>query len=109
MAVSIAAMCTFMCNPGLMRQSPQNYIILFVFTLAESVLVGFICVQYTKESVLIVLAVTALVVFALTLFACQTTYDFTGCGPYLLCALMVMCGMSLVFWIAAMCGLAGSP
>merc|ERR1719162_343981 len=109
LAVSIAMMCTFVCNPGLMRSSPTNYIILFIFTLAESVVVGFICIQYTQESVLIVTAVTAFVVFGLTLFACQTTYDFTGCGPYLMCALLVLCAMSFCFWIASMLGLGGSP
>merc|ERR1719162_1323341 len=76
MAVTIGMMCLFMCQPTLMRTSPTNYIILFVFTLAESVMVGFICIQYTKESVLLVLGITALVVCALTLFACQTSYDF---------------------------------
>merc|ERR1719265_411316 len=109
LALTIAMMCTFSCNPGLMRRIPHNYIILFIFTLAESVLVGFICIQYTKESVLIVLAVTALVVFSLTLFACQTTYDFTGFGPYLLVALMVMMGMSFAFFIGSLMGLASSP
>merc|ERR1719162_2792681 len=103
-ALSIAMMCTFSCNPGLMRSSPTNYILLFIFTMAESVLVGFICIQYTQESVLIVTAVTAFVVFGLTLFACQTTYDFTGCGPYLMCAMLVLFGMSMCFWIASMLG-----
>merc|ERR1719478_382830 len=90
LAVTIGAMCVFMCQPALMRSSPTNYIILFIFTLAESVLVGFICIQYTKESLLLVLGVTALVVFGLTLFACQTTYDFTGFGPYLFAAMLVL-------------------
>lgn len=108
LAVSVGLMCVLMCNPGLMRQSPTNYIILFVFTLAESVLVGFICIEYTKQSVLIVTAVTAFVVFGLTLFACQTSYDFTGWGPYLMCAVLVLMGMSFCFWIAYMLGLAGT-
>jgi FtsH-binding integral membrane protein len=109
LAVSIAMLCVFMCNPMLMRQYPTNYIILFVFTVAESVMVGFICIQYTKESVLIVTGITAFVVFGLTLFACQTTYDFTGFGPYLMVALLVLSGFSFVLFLGSMLGLGSSP
>jgi len=108
-AVTIGVMCIFCCKPQLMRQSPINYIILAVFTLAESVMIGFICIQYTQESVLIVTGITTFVVFGLTLFACQTTSDFTGCGPYLMCGILVLMGMSFMFWIASMLGLGGSP
>mmetsp|Transcript_78381 Transcript_78381/g.123781 ORF Transcript_78381/g.123781 Transcript_78381/m.123781 type:complete len:245 (+) Transcript_78381:2-736(+) len=107
LALSISIMCAATCCPDTLRVFPQNYILLFVFTIAESVMVGFICVQYTKESVLIGLAITALVVLALTLFACQTSVDFTGLGPYLFVFLMVLCGFGLALAIASMCGLHG--
>merc|ERR1719163_729781 len=98
----ISVMCVMCCRPDLMRSYPANYAILFVFTIAESILVGFIGTKYTQESVLIVAGITALVVLGLSLFACQTTYDFTGWGPYLLCVLLVLCGLSFAFVIAAM-------
>merc|ERR1719422_2081212 len=101
LTVSVGVMCVFMCSPGLMRKVPQNYILLLVFTLAESVMVGFICASYTQESVLIAMGLTALVVVALTLFACQTTYDFTGLGPYLFCAVMVLMGFGFMLTIAS--------
>jgi len=107
MAVSIGMMCVFMCCPDTMRRSPTNYILLTLFTLAESVLVGFICIQYTKESVLIAMGITAIIVLSLTLFACQTSYDFTGFGPYLFCALMCLTGFGFVLMIASWCGLTG--
>lgn len=109
LAVMTGVMCVLMCKPDLMKTYPTNYAILSVFTLAESVLVGFIGAQYTAESVLIVVGVTAIVVFGLSIFACQTSYDFSGWGPYLLCALLVMCGLSFCFMIGAMLGLANSP
>ncbi|CAJ1423305.1 unnamed protein product, partial [Effrenium voratum] len=71
-AMSIGVLCTFMCCPDTMRNSPTNYLLLTAFTVAESVLVGFICVQYTVQSVLVTLAITAAVVLTLTLFAFQT-------------------------------------
>lgn len=109
LAATVALMCTMTCQPHLMRQSPTNYILLFLFTMFESVMVGFICLSYTQESVLIVLGVTAFVVVGLTTFACQTTYDFTGFGPYLLCALLALTGMGFCFMIGSMLGLSNSP
>lgn len=108
LTVSIVIMCVFICAPGLMRQAPMNYILLGLFTVAESALIGFICL-HTQASVLIALAITSLTVAALTLFACQTSWDFTGAGPYLLCACMVMLGLGFAMSIAAMVGLHSSP
>jgi len=106
-AVTIGIMCVFMCNPETMRRSPTNYILLFVFTTAQSVLVGIICVQYTKESVLVGLSITALVVLALTIFSFQTACDFSGMGPYLMVGLMVMCGLGFALSFASICGWKG--
>merc|ERR1719247_1319817 len=55
-------------------------------------------------SVLIVLGMTALVVVSLTLFACQTSYDFTGMGPYLFCAAMVLMGFGFILMIGSWMG-----
>lgn len=107
--VLVTTMCVFTCNPSLMKTFPQNYIILLVFTLAESALVGVIGTRYTAESVLVVVAITAVVVLGLSLFACQTSYDFSGAGPYLLCALLVMTALSFAFLFAAILGMASSP
>merc|ERR1740121_884578 len=105
LAISISTMCVFMCRPDLMRQSPTNYILLTLFTLAQSITVGVICVQYTQESVLIALGITCLVVVGLTVFACQTTYDFTGFGPYLFCGCLVLMGFGFALGIASLFGL----
>merc|ERR1712086_943391 len=101
-------MFVFMCCPDTMRKTPTNYIIMFVFTLAESIMVGFICIQYKTDSVLIVLGITAFVVAGLSLFACQTKSDFTGMGPYLFCAVMVLMGFGFVLTIASWTGVAGA-
>eukprot|EP00933_Yihiella_yeosuensis_P051209 TRINITY_DN49081_c0_g1_i1.p1 TRINITY_DN49081_c0_g1~~TRINITY_DN49081_c0_g1_i1.p1 ORF type:complete len:287 (-),score=39.47 TRINITY_DN49081_c0_g1_i1:319-1086(-) len=98
----------FLCCPGTMRKSPTNYVLLSVFTAAEAVLIGFISVQYTAQSVLMVFAITAVMVIGLSLFACQTKYDFTGFLPYLFCAMLALCALGFVMWIASLCGLAGT-
>mmetsp|Transcript_137844 Transcript_137844/g.239587 ORF Transcript_137844/g.239587 Transcript_137844/m.239587 type:complete len:248 (+) Transcript_137844:74-817(+) len=107
MAASMAILFVFMCCPDTMRKTPTNYILLTIFTMAESVMVGFICIQYTKESVLIALGLTALIVLSLSIFACQTKYDFTGFGPYLFCGMMCLCGFGFVLMLVSWAGLTG--
>ncbi|OLP89857.1 Protein lifeguard 1 [Symbiodinium microadriaticum] len=103
-AVTIATMLVFLCCPQTMRKSPTNYVLLSLFTVAESFMVGFICVQYTAQSVLVTFAVTSVVVVALSIFACQTKYDITGFMPYFLMATLVLFGFGFALSIAAMCG-----
>jgi len=67
-------------------------------------MVGFICVQYTVPSVLVTLAFTAMITLALMLFSCQTKYDFTGLGPYLLVCTLVLCGFGLLMMIVSLSG-----
>lgn len=102
---SLGIMLVFICCPDTMRKTPQNYILLIIFTLAESVMVGFISIQYTMSSVVMCLGITAAVVLALTLFACQTSIDFTGMGAYLFCAVMVLMGFGFFIWIGSMMGM----
>jgi len=103
-AVTISTMLVFICCPQTMRKSPTNYVLLSLFTVAESFMVGFICVQYTAQSVLVTFAVTSVVVVALSIFACQTKYDITGFMPYFLMATLVLFGFGFALSIAAMCG-----
>lgn len=97
MVMSLVCLCAFMCSPGLAKDYPKNYFVLFAFTAFEGILVGFICSMYKTSSVLVVFAITCVVVFGLILFACQTKYDFTGMGPYLFVALLVLCAFSFIF------------
>lgn len=103
--LSLAISLIFSCCPSTMRTTPQNYVLLTVFTLAESVLVGFGCLKYTAGSVLLCAAITALVVAGLTFYARQTKTDFTGFGPYLLCAMLVLFGTGLMLSMLASLGL----
>jgi len=99
--LSIGTMCIFCCSPQLMRKSPTNYLILFLFTVGESIVVGLISVQYKTESVIVCAAITAFIVFGLTLFACQTRHDFTGCGPYIFVALLCLMAFGFFMWLGS--------
>lgn len=95
-AISFACVIALSCYVRLARSYPTNIIFLAIFTLAESLIVGFIAAFFAVEDVFIAVGVTAAVVFGLTLFACQTKYDFTGWGPYLFVALLVVLLFSLI-------------
>ena len=62
-------------------------------------MVGTITLYYKAEVVWLALLMTVLVTGGLTLFACQTKYDFTGMGGYLFAALwsLVLFGFVLMF------------
>jgi len=109
MACSMGMMCVFMCCPKVMRSFPLNYFLLFGFTLAEGVMVGFISAAHTKESVLIAAVLTTLIVAALTLFACQTSYDFTTWGPYLFSFFILMLGFGMIMSMVSMTTVHNSP
>lgn len=69
--------CVIVCCNGQMRQFPQNYIILGVFTLAESYLIGFICAYTKPEVVFMAASMTFVMVASLTIYAITTKNDIT--------------------------------
>lgn len=65
------------CFVKLQRTQPWNLIFLSLFTICESYVVAWICAHYKVFTIVSAFGVTILIVFLLTLFACQTKYDFT--------------------------------
>mmetsp|Transcript_30704 Transcript_30704/g.94393 ORF Transcript_30704/g.94393 Transcript_30704/m.94393 type:complete len:242 (-) Transcript_30704:189-914(-) len=84
-----ALTCPCGCEKN-MRTFPLNYLLLGGFTVTEGVLVGVCCTQYTVTSVLFAVVATAALVGGLSLYAVFTKTDFTGCGPYLFAACLVL-------------------
>ena len=77
------------CCESVRRKHPTNIILLGVFTLAMSGFVGCITLYYSIAAVLIAMGATCIITLGLTLFACQTKWDFTGKGVYLFAILLV--------------------
>lgn len=97
---------------------PSNMILLGLFTLCESFLVGMVTSYYESRIVLQALALTCLVFVGLTLFVCQSKvgpgtgwyllrpeadillwcpqYDFSGMGPMLSAGLWGLIGVGLI-------------
>jgi len=87
------------CCQQAARTFPTNYVFLLLVTVCEAVIVGFITVFYTTQSVLLAVAATVVVFSGLTFYACFTKTDFTGLGPYLMAALFGLMGFGLVLMV----------
>ncbi|KAI3383692.1 hypothetical protein SNEBB_006542 [Seison nebaliae] len=86
MGVYLVLVIVLACCEGPRRKFPLNMVILFILTTALSVMLGSVAASTSKEAVLIAAGSTAAITLALTFFAFQTKYDFTGFGPYLFVA-----------------------
>jgi len=102
--MTLATICSMACCRGVTRKFPQNYMLLFVFTGCQGVMVGFVTAMYTWQSVLLALGMTSVIFFGMTLYACTTKTDFTGFGPYLMGALIASLGVCFVLGVLTWAG-----
>lgn len=70
------------CCEGLRRKSPMNFVLLFMFTLAQSFMLGVMSANFEIMEVLLAIGITAVITFSLTIFAFQTKWDFTTMGEF---------------------------
>lgn len=82
LAASLVFICLLTCIPEAARTFPNNYLLLFGFTITEAFLVGVITAQYETSSVFVAMTVTCGITAVLTAFACTGSVDFTGYGIY---------------------------
>lgn len=77
LAVVMVLVVALACCDNLRRQVPLNFIALGLFTVAEGLMLGSVAACFNAEAVLWAIGATALVSFALSLFAFQSKWDFT--------------------------------
>lgn len=94
--ITFGTLIALACCENLRRKTPTNFILLFVFTVAESFLLSVTVTRYYPNEVLLALGLTTLICFALTIFALQTKIDFTVMGGFLLVAALVLLVGSIV-------------
>merc|ERR1712070_864328 len=75
---------------GYDERVPINYVLLAVFTLCVSWLVGMACAKYDAATVIEAAFLTAAVCGGLIVYAMTTKNDFTFCGPVLYILAMLM-------------------
>ncbi|XP_036929259.1 protein lifeguard 1 [Acanthopagrus latus] len=78
MVVVFVLILVLSCCDNIRRRVPLNFITLGLFTIAEGLMLGSVSAYYDAEAVLWAVGATALVSFALTLFAMQSKWDFTA-------------------------------
>ena len=77
--ISIAVICAMICTPA-GKSHPANLILLFIFTICESITVtGFTCNpwRFPPHTVMLAGFVTAMTTIAVTMYACYTKTDFS--------------------------------
>ena len=84
------------CYPQVARSVPINYILLLVFTLTESLLVGCIASQYDPATVFIAAVLTAAMVVGLTAYAVYAKTDVTLCGGLFFVLALVLLAASIL-------------
>jgi len=101
MWISLFGAIGFMLLTYWKRKSyPTNFIFLAGFTALEAYSIAVVTSFYESRIVLQAVVLTAGIFIALTLFACQTKYDFTSWMPYLfggLWALIIFGFMAMFF------------
>ncbi|CRK95408.1 CLUMA_CG008729, isoform A [Clunio marinus] len=70
-------MITLLCCPTYRRKSPINFILLGIFTIVQSFLMGVVSAVFAPELILLSAGITTIVCIGLTLFAFQSKFDFT--------------------------------
>lgn len=101
MLVSVFGALGFMLLTYWKRKSyPSNLLFLTAFTLLEAYAVSVVTSFYDASIVVQALVLTLGIFIALTLFACQTKYDFTNWIPYLFGALwfLILFGFMAAFF-----------
>ena len=99
LTILLTSIFIVLCNTQLLRTVPYNYIFLIAFTLAESYFLAAITCSYDKQTVLISLLFTFVMVLTLTIYALKTETDITVYGGVLFCllTLSILCGIILIF------------
>ena len=85
----LAAMISLGCLIWKRKSHPANYSLLALFTLFESHAIGTAVTFYDSVTVLQAVVITFALFVGLSLFACQTKYDFSGWQPFLFGSLWV--------------------
>lgn len=87
------------CCEGVRRSYPTNIILLFIFTLVMSYMVGVISSFHETDVVLMAAGICAACCLAVSVFSIHTKFDFTSCGGFLFIAAwaLLLFGIMAIF------------
>lgn len=78
------------CCEGVRRSYPTNIILLFIFTLVMSYMVGVISSFHETDVVLMAAGICAACCLAVSVFSIHTKFDFTSCAGFLFVAVWAL-------------------
>lgn len=104
MVLLVATMCSMCCCAENLKTYPTNYAFLLVLTVCMGVMVGFGGAMYSWQSVVLAAGITVGIFICMTMYAWNTTTDFTGYGPYLMGAVFALLVMGLALCMLSLCG-----
>lgn len=89
--MSFVSLLPLICFKKVAKRVPINYVLLFAFTIFESIMISYLIASVGDWKIVLTAAVLTLgVVSALTAYACTTKDDFTFCGGFLFACLVIM-------------------
>lgn len=97
--LGLATLIALYCCESVRRSYPTNLIVLCVFTLVESYMLGALASRFETQSVLVAMVSCAAITMALGVYAFQTKTDWTTRGGYLLTGMMCVLLMLVFFFI----------
>ena len=95
MGLSLVIIIPLLCCRKVARGVPQNYILLFLWTLCESYMLATCVAFYDPKTVMLAGFMTLAVTVSLTIYAFTTKTDFTFLGGLLFCAICILFCVSL--------------
>uniref|UniRef100_A0A3B3UUX0 Transmembrane BAX inhibitor motif containing 1 n=1 Tax=Poecilia latipinna TaxID=48699 RepID=A0A3B3UUX0_9TELE len=95
-AVFFLVYCILICCKEPRRRFPLNLVLLGIFTVALSYMVGTVSSYYETKAVIIAMGITGVVCIAVTVFCFQTKVDFTSCGGFLCIAAVLLMIIGIV-------------
>jgi FtsH-binding integral membrane protein len=94
---SIIPMIILLCYKKLASKVPINYILLFIFTICEGVSLSYLIISVNNAEVVVkASALTIICVIALTIYAFNTTTDYTMCGGALIIGMICLLFLGLI-------------
>ncbi|CAH8826341.1 unnamed protein product [Trichobilharzia szidati] len=72
------------------QETPTNFVLLFLFTLCESILVGYVVITYSATVVLQAFALTTAVVLSLMMYTLNSKRDFSKLGVGLTVGFLIL-------------------
>ncbi|KAL3274592.1 hypothetical protein HHI36_015973 [Cryptolaemus montrouzieri] len=94
--VTFVVLIALMCCGDVRKKAPMNFILLGIFTVAESFILATISAMFNSKTVMLAVGITAIVFLGLTIFSFQTKWDFTMSGGFLCVALVVLLVFGLI-------------